>query len=149
VNFDSLNSEFVNAQALSKDVSYDGVFSYRLDAATPYSPTLRLPVKLLGPEMNAWIGVTVKYFATFDLHESPLSIVASTYITGTGRKETKYRGMDLENLDFKINEWNKATFYYQTPRPFTPDDQLTVFVYNRGTRPVYIDQLQVDCFKIK
>lgn len=149
VDFDSLNTEFIHDEWLCDTLSYQGKHSFMLNDRIRYSPTLRIPVKELGKQMGGWIGIKVHYYASFDLKEAPISIIACESITGTGRDNTKYRGLDLETLPFEKNKWNAATFYYHTPRPFRKDDVLTVYVTNRGNRQVYIDQFEVYFYEKK
>jgi len=149
LDFDSLNTLFVKPNLLDSSRSYDGKYSLRLNADNLYSPTLRVPMNELTDKDYVWIGVELYYLPEYDLKENPASLVVHMEIKGNCRSYTKYRALDFETLPYQLNEWNKAEFFYLTPRPFSQHDKLWVYLYNRSSKPVFFDKMKVVVYEPK
>ncbi len=149
LDFDSLNTLFVNPLQLDSTLSYSGKFCLRMDSNFIYSPTLRIPMNELSNKDFVWVGVSFDYFPHHDLKENPASLVVHMTIDGNCRDFTKYRALDLETLPYKVGEWNKAEFFYLTPRVFTREDNLVVYLYNRSSKSIYFDNFHIVSYENK
>lgn len=149
LDFDTLNTLFVNPLQLDSTLYYSGKYCLRMDSNFIYSPTLRISMNELSNKDFVWVGVSFDYFPRYDLKENPASLVVHMTIDGNCRDFTKYRALDLEALPYKVGEWNKAEFFYLTPRVFTREDNLVVYLYNRSSKSIYFDNFHIVSYENK
>jgi hypothetical protein len=146
-DFDSINSIPVESFFLDSVHALSPPFSCRLTKEHIYSPTFRMPYNTITKREHAFIRVTLSYFPVYDLKESPASIVI--HFDHKGRFTNNYRGYNLEDQTYKLNQWNRISADYLTPYPLSEDDKLVVYVYLRGEKELYIDNLHIEAFERK
>lgn len=145
LDFDSINTVYVDPATCDTGIAFEGRQAQKISPDQPYSATVRVPHHMITEKDHAWIRVSVHYLSKVPLKESPVSVVI-TY-DHEGRKNLKYRGFELEALPNKPGEWNFFTTDWMTPFPYDDNDPLVVYVWNRGSKPVYIDRLKVEAFE--
>lgn len=146
-DFDSINTIFIEPEFLDTSVFLSPPYSCRITKEKIYSPTFRIPFNQITKKEHAFIRVSFYYYAAEEMKDTPASL--GIYLDHKNRFVNGFRGLDLEKENFKPNEWNLATFEYLTPYPLSWNDRLTVFVYLRGDKPVWIDNFKVDAFERK
>jgi hypothetical protein len=114
--------------------------AFRLDSLTIYSPAIERAYKLITDEDHAWVRVSADVYITEDAARNPFCAV--THLTHKGYAY-KYKTFESVDMKLALNQWNKISFDYLTPEVRRPSDPLKVYFWLMGSRPVYIDNLQV------
>ncbi len=126
--------------------AYSGTCSFQINSKTIYTPTIESTYEQLTKKDHAWIKVTAFVFPTEDKIQNPFSLVV--HFTHNDYPY-KYKALDSEMMDLKINQWNKVTYFYLTPQVRKLNDNLKIYFWNRGASKVYIDDLQVEVLEKK
>jgi hypothetical protein len=127
-------------------ISKSGHRSTYVNKEVAFSSSIDISVKDITSDYYGWIEGEYWIYPTENPVEKPFSIV---YTFIYDNKAYKYRALDSEYLNLKVNEWNKVTFKYLTPEIRTVDDKFSTYVWNRGSQTVYIDDVKVTCFQEK
>jgi hypothetical protein len=125
---------------------HSGHSSLLMDSSSEYSPAITSTYENITKGDYAWIRITVYVYSTDSFNQNPASVIATFEHKGFSYK---YGGYDLEKLNLEPNKWNKVTFDYLTPEVRRPTDKLKVYVWHRGKKPLYIDDLRVDAYVLK
>lgn len=147
MNFDSINSIYIDPVFLDTTHFKSYPYSCKMTKDHIYSPTLKMPYNQITKKEHAWIKISFDFFPVYDLKESPATMVIN--FDHNNRFTLKYKGFDLGQNDYKLNEWNKMTCYYLTPYPLSEDDKMVVYFWLRGDKEIYFDNLQIDAFERK
>ena len=145
-DMDSVNTGEVNAEHTDTLHALSGTRSYRLSPQSIYSPTLRIDYAAITKNDHAWIRATVWYYPVHDLKENPATLVITFDHKG---KPYSYGGYDLEKFPWKLNTWNSFTADFVTPYPYSRKDNLVIYLWLRGDKELYIDNLHVVAFDKK
>ena len=114
---------------------------FYLDSKHEFSPAIEYSYNQITNQDHAWIRVTALVYPTQDIRMNPFSLVVHFVHNGY---PYKYRTLDSENLDLRINEWNTISFDYLTPEVRRKEDNLKVYLWNRGGTGLYLDDLKVE-----
>ena len=79
-------------------------------------------------------------FSEIPFSANPASIIATFVHKGFGYK---YTGFDLDKMKLEPGKWNSVTFDYLTPEVRRPDDLLKVYLWHRGKKSLWMDNLKV------
>lgn len=145
-DMDNVNTDYIDQGLLDTAVCYSGKKSFRMNADVIYSPMLKIPYSEITKKDHAWIRFTVWFYPIHDPKDNPTEIVIHFF---HNEKPYQYQGYSLANVPYELNKWNKATVDYLTPSPFSEDDEMRAYVWHRGTKEVYIDDIQVEAFETK
>jgi len=149
LDFDKNNTIEVNPEFIDTIYAYSQPNSCKISASQTYGPTFKIPWNKLTDREHVWIRVSFQYLATHDLKQSPASLVIELN-HNNGQYIEKYRNWNLERYPYKKAEWNSFTTDYLTPYPLSVrKDVIKIYVYVRGSEPIYIDDMQVEVFERK
>lgn len=123
------------------DTAHSGHYSYRTDSNTLYTPPYKISYNDITRGEFAWVKVSAWVYPSCSPHDNPGSMVITFNHKGGNYK---YRAYDLENLSLQPHQWNKIQFIYLTPEPRSLNDQLHIYYWHRGKRPLYIDDLSIE-----
>ncbi len=125
---------------------HSGARSLRLDSSLIFSPGAEMKYSALTKKEYAWIRTSIYVYPKYDVTENPASLV----ITFENKhKSYKYRALDMDTLNLKVNQWNKVSMDYMTPIIKSTGDILKVYVWHRGRKALYIDDLLIEVFEPK
>jgi hypothetical protein len=143
LDFDSLNTEFYDESKLDTTYHRSGRFSYRMPGDDEWGPRYKIQYDQLvpGDKDHAWLKVKVHYYTEGDIKDNPASLVINM---PHFRYNLKYRGVDFEQLPFKPNEWNEIEFEYMTPFPYSETDHFEIYIWHRGKKPLWLDDISVE-----
>ena len=149
LDFDSRNTINFDPGFVDTTNFFSAPNSYKISTANIYGPTFKIPYNKLTGREHAWIRVGFKYITKHDLNESPASLVIEMN-HNKGQYIEKYRNWNLEKYDFKVNQWNDFSVDYLTPYPLSvKNDIFKIYVYIRGDKEIYIDNMHVEVFERK
>lgn len=127
----------------TKRFVHSGDYSFRMDKNQVYSPGLKMEFEDITDSYYAWIRTTVYVYPMHILKENPASLVIHFSHKG---KAYKYKAIDFELKELKLNQWHKISVDYLTPEVRRTSDTLKVYVWLRGDKEIYIDDLEVVAF---
>lgn len=140
------NIDFEDLTSADSSLSYSGKFSFRMDSAVIYSPSIELPYHELTKKDHAWIKISAFVFPPDNFKNEPFSLVAHFVHSG---KPYSYKTIDSEKMILELNKWNKIEFDYLTPELRRKSDCLKVYFWNRGKAFLYVDDLIIEVFEKK
>jgi hypothetical protein len=135
-----------DGNGITADLSFSGNRSFQSDSTLIFSPPIQAGYSDIVKRDHAWIKITAYIYPAAEPKENPFSIVV--HFTHNGYPY-KYRTLDSENFNLDPDTWNKITFYYLTPEVRRKNDELKVYLWNRGKGVIYLDDLSVDIFEQK
>jgi hypothetical protein len=146
-DFDTLNSVFIEDKFRDSAFHESGQYALRLNKDFIYSPALELPLNSITPKDHAWIKVSLSFYPLHDMKENPASVVV--HMLHNGKFSYKYRAFDLAAMSYELNHWNHVSFDYMTPFPYSENDRLKIYIWLRGDKKLYFDNLVVEAFEKK
>lgn len=120
---------------------------FTLDSSVSFSPAIDIPYYQMTDKDHAWVRITAHVYPSQEVPSNPFSLVVHF-----NHKDApyKYRIFKAEEMKLDLNEWNKITIDYLTPEVRSKWDNLKVYFWHQGNKPIYVDDLQVHIFeKIK
>ncbi len=117
-----------------------------LDSNFCFSTGIAAKYKDITDKDHVWIRASVYIYPVIDIKENPSTLVVTFQHKGANYK---YRTVNTEYLNLKLNEWNKISMDYMTPFPRSKNDNLNVYLWHRGKNEVFIDDLKVEVFERK
>ena len=145
--FNFENKQDKKGNHYSRKYAHSGHYSLKMDSTLQFSPAFSIPFKDLTQSYYAWIRVSVWVYPVHALSETPCSLVVTFQ---HGKNPYKYRAYDLDkpanSRKLKLNQWNKITVDYLTPEVRQKSDKLVVYIWNRGKKNIYFDDLKVELF---
>lgn len=131
------------AEGLQSDTARSGQFAYRTTAELPYSPALSIPFETLVEEEYAWVRISAWVYTDHPVTGSPFELV---YTFNHWGGNYKYRALAATAETVVPGTWNRLTVQYMTPEPRSTSDELRIYVWNRGGKPVYVDDVEVSVY---
>jgi len=129
-----------------KDTTYSGNFALMMDSTLEFSPTIKTTYYGITEKDHAWIKASVMIYITKGCsQESPLLIVTTLHKGGN----YKYQTIVLKKEDLMPGTWKKVEMYYLTPEVRSGLDEIKIYVWNRGKKKIYIDDLKADVYTLK
>lgn len=140
--------ESLDQAGISTEQSFSGNSSFKSDPDNAYSPNISIAYSDITSHYYAWLRVSMMIYPTADIQTDPANFVINFEHDGYAYK---YRAHFLEkqNLDLKVNEWNKVSFDYMTPEVRITSDNLKTYFHNRGQAPIYVDDITVEVLEPK
>ncbi len=150
----SMDGNFTDEQEYSKKILYENDFNkkeetdfktdsagvFKMNESAPFSPGPDLKYKEITSRDHAWIRASVKVYIPEAFNEElPLLVVTFNHDNGVYKYQTKE--MDARTL--KKNSWNELKIDYLTPEVRSTDDNVKIYVWQRGKGTVFIDNMQV------
>jgi len=146
-DFDSLNSAFTDAKFLDTSYYQSKPHALRMNKDILYSPALEIPLNSITGKDHVWIRVTLSFYPPEDLKHNPASLVI--HMRHDNRLDYKYRAFALAKVPHELNRWNRAIFEYMTPFPYRESDILKVYIWMRGEKNLYFDDIIIEAFEKK
>ncbi len=138
-----------NIERLEK-IKYDsltevnGSNSNTLSVDTIYSPGIEVSYAEITKKDHAWLRITAWVYPVVDVVENPFCFV--TQFTHKGFPY-KYKTLDSEKLNLKLNTWNKVSLDYLTPEVRKKSDRLKLYFWLRGKQLLSVGSIKVDVFE--
>ncbi len=130
--------------------AHSGDKSLMMDSTLRYAASYRIPFRELTDRYYAWIKVTVWVYPVHNLDETPSAIVITFQ---HNKKNYHYRAQAFNSLEIKnnlkLNRWNKVEMLYLTPEVRKKEDNLLVYLWNRGKKDIYFDDLKIEMMEPK
>ncbi len=131
----------------TRKYAHSGHFSLKMDSMLQFSPAFSIPFKDLMQNNYSRVQASVWVYPVHALSETPGSLVVSFQ---HGNVALKYRAYNLDNplnsRKLKLNQWNKITVDYLVPEALQKTGKLKVYIWNRGKKDIYFDDLKVTLF---
>lgn len=146
-NYDEINTTYIDANGTDTSFYLSPPRSFRMSKEYRYSPTLKMRFCDVTSKDHAWVRVSLDYLPVHNMEENPASVIITMDYKG---RSFYYRGFDLEKYPYKLNEWNHISFDYLTPYPFSKTkEKLVAYVWHKGDKPFYIDNMHIQAFDRK
>ncbi|MDP2723124.1 MAG: hypothetical protein Q8O72_10225 [Bacteroidales bacterium] len=131
----------------SKLYAHQGSYSLVMDSSIQFSPAFKIKYKDINCEEYAWFRISVWVYPVYPLNETSTSLIVSFQHKGDNYK---YRGIDLNKPEIAeqliLNQWNKINMDYLTPEVRSKNDNLIVYVWNRGKKSIYFDDMTIEMY---
>lgn len=139
----------VNQEFLDTNYYFSPPHSCKITVEQIFGPTFKIRWKEMTDREHVWIKVKFKYLVEQDLKESSPSLVIELN-HNNGQYIEKYRNWELEKYDYQVAEWNDFEVDYLTPYPLSVNkDKIKIYVYIRGQKPIWIDDMRIEVFERK
>lgn len=123
-----------------------GGHSFRLSENVNFSPGIDIPFNQITQKDHAWIRFSFWFYATSSLKEDRADVVI---LTNHRDKPYQYVTYPLEIIDYKLNRWTKMTVDYLTPLLQAEEDKISAYVWYRGKKELFLDDVFVEAFVTK
>jgi hypothetical protein len=133
----------VQESFIEKNISRSGNTSVRLTKKYPYSPGLKTKVRNLPDSTRMLIRASAWVYVPDIPKMNTFAIICSIENeNGTYH----YEGVDVNEDDLKIGEWNQIEIATENNKLRSPDDLLKVYVWYTGKREVFVDDIRVELY---
>ena len=143
-SYDFENKDSPFAGSLVTDIVKNGQHAFRMDTGTTFSPGLQSPYAELSKKSKLGICVTAWIYSKVPFSENPGSLVVTSNHEGLNYR---YETISFEKENLKPGQWNKVIMYYLTPEPQAPGDIVQAYVWYRGNKELYVDDLKIELFE--
>ena len=146
-DFEKVNSTYFDPNRRDT-FSLSKPYSFRYGPNEEWGPLFSIPYEYLVSEDkdHNWVRVSLDYYAGADIKENPASVVINM---PHGDYKLKYRCFDLDKMSFTPNTWNHIELNYMTPFPYLTTDKIEIYIWHRGKKDFYIDNLHIEAFEKK
>ncbi|MDX9942768.1 MAG: hypothetical protein RBS53_11165 [Bacteroidales bacterium] len=109
----------------------------------PFTKALEIPFNRLTMADHAFLKVRGEVFIAGDVAENPFSLIITFDHKGGNYK---YRGKDYEHYPHEITsgQWNTLERLYLTPEPRNKADQVRIYFWLRGDKPLPVGRIDVE-----
>lgn len=118
--------------------------SMQLDSVTLYSKAIEIPYSSITANDHAWLCLSAWVYPTIDPVTNPFSLVVQFTHKGFAYK---YKTIDSEKLNLKLNAWNELKMDYLTPEVRKKDDQLKAYFWLRGKHLLQVGAIRIAVFE--
>jgi hypothetical protein len=127
---------------------HSGKFALVLDSNCIYTPAVQVKYKFITDKEYAWIKATVWIYPTCDPKDNPTNVVV-LYTHNGEIYDYQAEKMDKLASSMRVGHWNKIEMYTLTPEVRNKNDNLMVYLWHLGKKPVIADDLKVEAFEPK
>ncbi|UCG27622.1 MAG: glycosyltransferase family 39 protein [Bacteroidales bacterium] len=129
---------------ITGDRSFEGDYSYRIDAAEEFGPVYTVSLNDLDPGRNDYMSVGVTIL--IDDKENDPVLVATVEGKGNG---VEWRGLPVRQFLTDPDGWGKASVTFQFPGKMLRRKNMIfkTYIWNRDKTPVYIDNFEVKLYR--
>lgn len=140
-DFETL-SKGIDSLKLSRERAYSGSQSFRIDKKTEFSPVFEIKCSAISSlKKNISIRPTAFVFPIASLQSDPVHLVVSLEEKD---KSYQYETLQLNNLNLKLNQWNKISFTVHLHEIKSGNDVVKVYLWNPGKKELFLDDFQVE-----
>jgi len=118
--------------------------SMLLDSNTLYSKAIEIPYSGITDKDHAWLCLSAWVYPTIDVVSNPFCLVIQFTHKGFAYK---YKTIDSEKLNLKLNAWNELKMDYLTPEVRKKADQLKVYFWLRGKQPLNVGSIRLSVYE--
>ena len=130
------------------DQVHSGKFALKMDSSIRFSTCFEIPLSSLTYNKYTGIRASVWVYPPYPPQETPASLVVSFQHNNTA---FDYHAFNLENpensLKLRQNQWNKIEVCYPVPKSYRSNDFVKIYLWYRGKKEIYFDDLKVSFFK--
>ncbi|NVN96067.1 MAG: glycosyltransferase family 39 protein [Bacteroidetes bacterium] len=137
--------DFENIQD-TRLICHIGKGSMRLNGQSPYSVGPNIMFKDLTSKDHAWIRASVWIYIPETYSEELPALILTFHHKG---QTYKYRGIDMLKEHTRKGQWNYLTVDYLTPEVRSEEDNMKVYVWQKGQETVFVDDFIVDVYEPK
>jgi hypothetical protein len=145
-NYDFENIDVPYSGNLVTDIVKNGRYAFRMDTGMRFSPGLRSEYGELSKKSQVGIRVTAWIYSKFPFPENPGNIVVTSNHKGLNYR---YEAIMFERENLKPGQWNQVVLNYIAPESPDPTDIIQVYLWYRGTKELYVDDLKIELFEPK
>jgi len=109
-----------------------------------YSEAIEIPYSKITEKDHAWLRVSAWVYPIYNVASNPFSLVVQFTHKGFSYK---YKTIDSEKLNLKLNAWNELKMDYLTPEVPKNTDQLKVYFWLRGKQPLNVGVMQLSVYE--
>lgn len=139
-----LKSDFGNKTSLDSTTELSAQNSMLIDSSTLYSEAIEIPYSKITEKDHAWLRVSAWVYPIYDVASNPFSLVVQFIHNGF---PYKYKTIDSEKLNLKLNAWNELKLDYLTPEVRKKTDVFKVSYKLKGNRSLYFGPVKVSVFE--
>ena len=122
----------------------DKLLYKQLDSNCTFSKAVESTYADLTKKDHIWLHVTMHIKPLTDPTKNPGSLVVQFEHNGVAYK---YKALDAEKLNLKMNEWNNIELDYLSPEVRNVNDKLKVYYWLRGKQPVLIGPTLIEVWE--
>jgi hypothetical protein len=147
-NFENINSSEIDFSKLDSTHSLSPPYSYKMGENDDYGITYKIRYDQLVPpgKDHAWLRVTVNYFSETDIKDNPATIVMEM---PHKKYSLKYASYDFEKFPSQTGKWNQIQINYLTPAVYSEKDKIVFYLWHRGKKDIYFDDIHIEAFERK
>jgi hypothetical protein len=145
-SYDFENRDFQNRLNLDSNFVKNGKFAFRMDSAMQFSPGISMTYGELSKIGKAHIRAVAWIYSKEPFNANPGSLVATSNHSGSNYK---YESVGFDDERMRTGQWNKVILHYLTPDSPDPEDILQVYIWYRGNKELYIDDIKIELFEPK
>jgi hypothetical protein len=127
---------------LSMERAYSGSHSFRIDKKTEFGPVLEIKCSAISSQKNnISIRPSAFIFLPASLQSGKVHFVVSLE---EKYKPYQYETLHLNDLNLKVNQWNKISFTVLLHEIKSGDNILKVYLWNQGKKELFLDDFRVE-----
>lgn len=143
MDFELTDTRF-EASRLIDTIASSGKKSYLLDESKAFSPEFKAAYSDITHKSYVWVHASVMVYLTAPVEESNSCLVMTTESRG---KAIKYCTKEAIAVKPEPGKWTKIELDMLTPEIRHDNDQIKVYYWNMGGKPLMIDDLKVEIFE--
>lgn len=140
-DFETL-SKGIDSLKISRDTVHSGLRSFRIDKNMEFGPALIIKCSDFSTLMEKiLIRSTAFVFPTAPLQSDKVCLVFSLE---KNHVPYQYESLLLNDLNLKVNQWNKISFTVHLYKIKSDNDILNIYLWNPGKKELYLDDFSVE-----
>jgi hypothetical protein len=141
MNFSFEDTRLQQKLPVDSNYAFNGKYSLKTDSTNIYSPALKIRLDSLGFEDHFWVHAHVRLFSFDSLAVEDGNLVVTVNFN---RQLVKYKAINCRILKTRFipGNWNTVAFDYLSPEFIPQDAKLEIYFWNRGKKPIWIDELR-------
>lgn len=128
----------------NRDTAFTGKGSFLMSSSIPFSPGIDIKYNALTDQDHGWISSSCKIFIPQNFKGPSPELVTTFHHEG---EVYKYRVCVFPSDSLKKGKWNTFRLDYITPEVRSPEDNVKVYVWNRSSETIYLDDLQIQFYE--
>ena len=144
--YDFENKDFPYYGNLSTYPVFKGTYSFRMDSNMQFSPGIKINYSELTKKVKAGIKVSVWVYSKVPFTENPANLVVTSNHDGLNYR---YEAILFERENLVAGRWNKIVLNYIIPDYPDPKDMLQAYLWYRGKKDLFVDDLKIELFEPK
>jgi hypothetical protein len=127
-------------ETIKETTAHSGKFACDLSGNKEYGPSIIKKIKDVSKEPIKKIKLSIWLYP---LTDNPNTVITAS-VTNSKNETVFWDGKSSENKHFPKNQWSKINAAFDLPiEKITPEDLLTVNIWNKGKSDVLVDDLEI------